>query len=167
MWEAVSHKTGTDGGGYSELEKFVSAEYPGRKIDFAWATQDCMSLDGIPYIGLHRKSQPNIYVATGFNKWGMTGAMSASIVLQDLIKKGKSEFEDLFSPSRSVWHKQLAINLGSAVGNILKPGRKCTHMGCALKWNPQERSWGCPCHGSRYAEDGSVLENPAKRGKNN
>jgi glycine/D-amino acid oxidase-like deaminating enzyme/nitrite reductase/ring-hydroxylating ferredoxin subunit len=38
---------------------------------------------------------------------------------------------------------------------------RCTHMGCLLRFNAAERSWDCPCHGSRFAVDGSVLEGPA------
>ena len=95
----------------------------------------------------------------------MTGAMSAAIVLQQFVAKGKSEYGELFSPKRSIAHPQLVVNLASAVGNILRPGRRCTHMGCALQWNSEERSWDCPCHGSRFTEGGEVLENPAKRKK--
>lgn len=157
------HKTGTKGGGFQELEQFASQKYPDKKISFAWATQDCMSLDGIPYIGYHSKARKNVLVATGFNKWGMTSAMSSAIVLEQMITKGKSEYEELFSPKRSMLHPQILINLGSAVGNIVRPGKRCTHMGCALRWNTQERTWDCPCHGSKFAENGKVLENPAKR----
>lgn len=36
-----------------------------------------------------------------------------------------------------------------------------SHLGCALKWNPVEHSWDCPCHGSRFGEDGTLIDNPA------
>ena len=40
----------------------------------------------------------------------------------------------------------------------------CSHMGCLVTWNDGERSWDCPCHGSRFDLDGSVLETPAVEG---
>ena len=59
-------------------------------------------------------------------------------------------------------HPQLAINALEAVGNLLIPTTKrCPHMGCALKWNPEERSWDCSCHGSRFTEAGKLINNPA------
>ena len=39
----------------------------------------------------------------------------------------------------------------------------CTHLGCRIAWNQAERSWDCPCHGSRFDVDGGVLQGPAVR----
>ena len=157
------HRTGKAGGGYQAVYDFVQEKYPESKIVYTWATQDCMTLDDIPYIGVHSKGMPYLYVSTGFQKWGMTNAMAAAIVLRDCIVKGECEYEKLFSPSRSMFHIQLPINLAVSTADFLAPGKRCSHLGCSLKWNPQEHTWDCPCHGSRFQEDGRVLDNPAKK----
>ena len=89
--------------------------------------------------------------------------MIASIVLRDLISTGKSEYEALFSPQRSMLSGQLFVNMASAAGNLLRPGKRCPHMGCALKWNKVEKTWDCPCHGSRFDRRGDLITGPAKR----
>ena len=75
------------------------------------------------------------------------------------------DWAEVFSPARSILHKQLFINAAEAVGKLLTPtAPRCPHMGCALKYNSQEHSWDCPCHGSRFAEDGELIDNPATGG---
>lgn len=121
-----------------------------------------MSLDDIPYIGQYSKSTPNFFVASGFNKWGMTGAMVSAMILSDMIQGKENDFANVFNPSRSILKPQLLVNGFEATKNLLTFSKKrCPHLGCALKWNSAERSWDCPCHGSRFAENGKVLNNPA------
>ena len=121
-----------------------------------------MTLDGIPYIGRYSKATPDLYVATGFNKWGMTSSMVSAMILCDLVQGRENPYAAIFSPSRTVLRPQLLVNAAGAAVNLLTPTKpRCPHMGCALKWNAQERSWDCPCHGSRFGEDGKLLDNPA------
>ncbi len=157
-----SHRTGKKGGSYLELEAFAKKHYPQAKIKYKWATQDCMTLDDMPYIGKYSKSTENLYVATGFNKWGMTSSMVASIILCDLVLGKKNKYSEVFSPSRSMLHPQLAINGFESICGLLSFTKKrCPHLGCGLKWNKYEHSWDCSCHGSRFSEKGQVLNNPA------
>ena len=157
-----SHKTGKKGGGWQELRDFSQKYYPDANEKYFWATQDCMSLDHIPYIGKYSKHRGDYFVAAGFNKWGMTSSMAAAMILKDLILEKENPYAEVFSPSRSMLKPQLLVNGGEAVMNLLTPTTKrCPHLGCALKWNPAEHSWDCPCHGSRFEADGRLLSNPA------
>ena len=157
-----SHRTGKPGGNWEVLEEFAHIHYPGASIRYRWATQDCMTLDGIPYIGNYSRNTPDLYVATGFNKWGMTSAMAAAKILTNLVQDKDDPCAPVFSPSRSMFHPQLALNAWEATVNLLTPTpKRCPHMGCALKWNPQEHSWDCPCHGSRFTFQGKLIDNPA------
>ena len=156
------HRTGKIGGNYAELRSFAKVHYPACAEAYVWATQDCMSLDGVPYIGQYSKALPNVYVATGFNKWGMTASMAAAEILCDSILGKENDCAPVFSPSRSMLTVQLAVNGGTFLTDVLTPTKKrCPHLGCALKWNPTEHTWDCLCHGSRFAEDGKLIENPA------
>ena len=162
-----AHRTGKKGGNYTELACMANKYFPSAVERYRWAAQDCMTLDHIPYIGQYSRHTRNLYVATGFNKWGMTGSMTAAMLLKDLILEKENEYTALFSPSRSILRPQLAVNAAEAVSNLMTfSTKRCPHMGCALKWNPSEHSWDCPCHGSRFTEEGRIINNPAMRDMN-
>jgi len=157
-----SHRTGKQGGSYGELRSFQKQHYPHAAERFNWAAQDTMSLDGIPYIGHYSANTPNLYVAAGFNKWGMTGSMVSAEIISGMIAGEPPDYAPVFSPSRSMLKPQLFVNCFEATKNLLIPTtRRCPHLGCALKYNKQEHSWDCACHGSRFSESGKLLNNPA------
>ena len=84
--------------------------------------------------------------------------------LGDRITKRASDSTDGLAPGEamlsSVGRKQIAISRAQD-GALHAVSARCTHMGCIVNWNPAETTWDCPCHGSRFAPDGSVLEGPA------
>lgn len=190
---------------YQNLEKFGNNIYTIESIPYYWSTQDCMPLDNIPYVGNLSENTPNIYIATGFRKWGMTNSTASAIILKDLIVNGSSPWGDVYNPSRftpmasiknfivenfnvaeqfisgkvSRLPDELDIPVGD--GKVLEiKGKRvgvyrdennklyfvdttCPHLGCELKWNLAEKSWDCPCHGSRYTYKGEVLEGPTTK----
>lgn len=122
------------------------------------------------------------YVATGYKKWGMSSAMAASLLLADLVTGGENPYEKLFTPQRLLIKAasgNLATDIGESIRGLSKgwlhpwkrqeeTGEKrwtrCSHLGCRLEWNPDEESWDCPCHGSRFDREGHLLDEPAKCG---
>lgn len=156
------HKTGKRGGSYRELEEFAKKHYKNSRQVASWAAQDCMSLDNICYIGRYSKKTPELYTASGFNKWGMTSSMVAARILSDEMQGIRNEFSAVFSPDRSILKPQLFVNgVSSMEGMLSLSTKRCPHLGCALKWNKAEHSWDCPCHGSRFSKEGKLLDNPA------
>lgn len=157
-----SHRTGKQGEDWKELSRFAKKNYPDAREVCRWATQDCMSLDGVSYIGRYSKNTENLYVATGYNKWGMTSSMVGAMVLTDLVQGKKNMYSEVFSPTRSILKPQLAVNIAEATAGLLSfRTPRCPHLGCALKYNKQEHSWDCSCHGSRFSKDGNLIDNPA------
>lgn len=155
-------RTGKHNGGWQELRDFAATHYPQAQERYFWAAQDCMSLDRVPYIGQYGRRTSRFYVATGFNKWGMTGSMVSALLLSDMLTGRQNDWGDAFDPCRSILTPQLLVNGLESTVNLLTPTvPRCPHLGCALKWNAAEHSWDCPCHGSRFAEDGNVIDNPA------
>lgn len=193
---------------YRALVDFAAAHFTVEDIPYHWSAQDCMTLDGIPYAGHFTSDTPNLYVATGFGKWGMTNSTASAMLIKDLIVKGHCEWKEVYSPSRfdlsaSIKHMvgenaNVAANLikgklspvpedidlqadeGKVLqidghragvykdpeGNLHVVDTTCTHMGCELNWNSAEKSWDCPCHGSRFDVEGEVIEGPALRSLN-
>lgn len=203
-----SHRTGENekGGIYECLMQAAKEYFPNSRVETCWSAQDCMPHDGIPFIGKYSIFTPYLYVATGFQKWGMTSSVVAAIVLRDELCGRKNPYEKLFSPQRlnirasfgnllhdigmsvkgltkGILHRpnESADSLAPGHGGIVTVGGKryacyrdeagtlhkisarCPHMGCELTWNLDEKSWDCPCHGSRFDMDGHLLDNPAKK----
>lgn len=175
------HRTGVEpkhkavtGCRYEMLRSRARELYPGCREAFRWSAQDCMTLDGLPYIGRFSRRKPNWYVATGFGKWGMTSAMVSARILTALISGQNLPEADIFSPQRRFTAqatRKLAVHGAYTVKGLAKHllpsgnGRvipNCPHMGCRLEWNPEEESYDCPCHGSRFDRDGQLVDGPAQ-----
>lgn len=188
---------------YEELINFAKDIFTVEDIPYRWSTQDYDTPDGIPYIGHFTSDTPNMYVATGFQKWGMTNSMVAAMIIRDMIVEGKSKWQDIYNPSRKniipsaknfiIENLKVAENLlegklsplpddidvkpteakvakikGERIGIYRDEegeyhlvNTTCPHMGCELNWNPAEKSWDCPCHGSRFTYKGEIIEGPA------
>ncbi len=172
------HRTGENicGGKYKMLFEAAEQYYPESQKEAYWSAQDCMPHDKIPFIGKYSVFTPNLYVATGFQKWGMTSSMIAAMILRDELNGISNPYTELFTPQRihllaampALCH-DIGISVkGLAKGWLFLPQKRkapfrCPHMGCELTWNPDEESWDCPCHGSRFDADGKWLDNPTKK----
>ncbi len=176
-----SHRTGkgvdihadtckNHGKGYAYLREMAGKYYPHLQEKTAWAAQDCMPHDEVPFIGKYSIFRPYWYVATGFHKWGMTSAMISAMEICHEICYGESLYGRVFSPQRFYFQaamKNLLIDIGESVKGLWKgffgeDEHRCPHMGCELEWNEAEQSWDCPCHGSRFTKEGELLDNPAQ-----
>lgn len=166
------YKTGTEiiGNSFEYLKKYVRTFFPLAKEILSWTAEDCISLDKIPYIGDFSKIMENVYVATGFNKWGMTSSNISANIITDKILGRENKYEDIYRSSRLelIKNKDEELNMmKEATDSIVVKRIKgtetptCTHLGCKLSWNALEKTWDCPCHGSRYDEYGNVIESPA------
>ena len=189
---------------YTFLENIAKSLYPDCKIIKYWNTQDCITLDKLPYVGKFSNIYPNMYIATGFNKWGMTTSNVAANILKDKILNKKNIYEDVYTATR--FHalknfKQVYLNLNQTIQSILinklkikpdilenipsntgkiiklnninigiykdenniihKINPYCSHLKCLLTFNSQDKTWDCPCHGSRFDIDGNLLNGPA------
>lgn len=168
-----SHRTGknTKGGCLCRLQDFARECYEEAEISHIWSNQDGITHDGLPFIGRYSRSSPRIFVATGFNKWGMTLSCVASELIADLICGKHNDYEALYSPQRLNLRAaagKFMVDAGYSVaglvsGLVSKKERKCSHLGCRLQKNADENTWECPCHGSQFDEKGRVKFSPAQK----
>lgn len=201
-----AHRTGENpaGGRYHELREAARILFPDSREVAHWSAQDCMTASDVPYIGRFSAKSQNYYVATGFQKWGMSSAMAAAEILTALICDGSHPDAAVFDPSdlrqqkagkvasegihavrglgRRLLHgsSPLPEDLPVGHGGVAEVDGKqmgvyraeedlyyavdlrCPHLGCRLEWNADEKSWDCPCHGSRFSYTGQRIGEPAQ-----
>ena len=121
MLGGISQRTGENesGGSYDKLRNIAKDLYPNSREKCHWSAQDCMTIDGIPYIGKYADSTPNIYVATGFNKWGMTSSMVSAMIISDLILEKDNDFSEIFSPKRF----DLSLSINNIANDLVKTAK--------------------------------------------
>lgn len=207
LLSGCSHKVGKTSGvsdPYSTLTTFAHSIDSNSQLISKWVTEDSVSLDKLPYIGKFSSFMPNMFIPSGFKKWGMTLSNVASNIIVDEILGNKNEYSDIFDSTRlhpiqnkeemgnmlkeatssivikkfnlpSATIQSIALNEGKIIefegakvgvykdkdGNIYKIKPVCPHLGCELSWNPVNKSWDCPCHGSRFDYSGKLLYGPA------
>jgi Rieske Fe-S protein len=201
-----SHKTGQSDEveRHERLEAWARERFDVRSVEYRWATQDNMPVDGIPFVGRLHPFTSHLWTATGFLKWGLTNGTAAGMMLADLIAGRENAWASTFDSTRlkplaaakdfvlenanvgmryvvdylkpaDTSVDELAPGEGGLVRNgLLKAAAYrdddgvlharsaiCTHLRCNVEWNAAERTWDCPCHGSRFGIDGEVIQGPA------
>ena len=103
LLSGMEHKTGSKidlSNAYNNLEKIAKEIYSDAKVRYRWETQDCITLDKIPYVGEYSYLMKNVFVATGYKKWGMTTSNIAANIITDLILGRENKYEKLFKSTR-------------------------------------------------------------------
>lgn len=134
--------------------------------EYLWSNTDIITNDGLPYIG---KIDDNLLIGTGYNTWGLASSVLAGKILSDIILNKKNDYIDLFDPKRSNLEQIIGgfnsvyRSISGYVQGITKSKSKlsCTHIGCKLIYNEIEKTYDCPCHGSRFDINGRVIMAPA------
>jgi glycine/D-amino acid oxidase-like deaminating enzyme len=169
------HPTGEDADTrrrYGALERFAREQFSATEVTHRWSAHDLQPADGLPYIGRYTPLSHHVWTAAGFRKWGMTNATMAAEILTERLAGRDHDLAATFDTNRLDPRKAAT----GVVKEVVKDTRHfvldhlrrrdapvCTHLGCRLSWNTAETSWDCPCHGSRFAADGTVLTGPATK----
>jgi Rieske Fe-S protein len=85
----------------------------------------------------------------------------------DYVTPGETQSENQIQPGEGAVVRQGLKKLAvyrDETGKLHRASAVCPHLGCIVHWNSLERTWDCPCHGSRFGIDGSVLNGPAAGG---
>jgi glycine/D-amino acid oxidase-like deaminating enzyme len=173
-----------------ELASWARQHYPGAMQTHYWSAQDYTPADDLPYVGSILPGNDKIFVATGFDKWGMTNGTAAALALSSRILGGRMDWANAFAswsphelsgiPTAMQLNLEVGFNLAKGWISVLVPGHGlqarsivdgvehcvsavCPHLGGIVNWNDADESWDCPLHGSRFAPDGTLLEGPATR----
>lgn len=109
---------------YKILEKHIKEKFGCEYNDIAaeFAAQDCMTFDMLPFVGKYSRGVDNVYVVTGFNKWGFTTSAAAADIIADSIE-GKNQDGNIFDPRRIYALKnpiKAARNLGTVMGSYIE-----------------------------------------------
>ncbi|MDS9472133.1 FAD-dependent oxidoreductase [Sporosarcina pasteurii] len=170
-----SHTAGVEGnttGHYERLYADLKDTFRLTSFITGWSAQDPETPDLIPYAGKITTSLPHVYISTGNRKWGLSNSLAGAKIISDQIVGRENPATALYAPNRTGFGDKLlqALKLTGLVvkefttGHIARTDAPiCTHMGCRTRWNNAEETWDCPCHGSRFRKDGSVLEGPATK----
>lgn len=155
---------------YKELKEEMMSTFGMEEPPFMWSAQDPNTPDKVPYIGPISEDTPDLYIATGYRKWGLSNSLVAGEILSSSITRENHPAAKLYSPSRDQFGKNLLRGLstiGFVTANLAEgyltriEAPKCTHLGCKTRWNKGDETWDCPCHGSRFDKNGNVIEGPA------
>ena len=154
---------------YESVETWARSWFDVASVEARWSAQDYVPVDGMPFVG-RLLPRSDIFVATGFAKWGMTNGTAAGMMLADAIAGRPNPWLEAFDSTRlkgPLTSRAFYVENADSVGGHLVAERvrkptapTCRHLGCPLSLNVAEDTWDCPCHGSRYSASGEVLQGP-------
>lgn len=175
LLSGASHTAGIEGNTaehYEQLYEDMKDTFKLSSFITGWSAQDPETPDLIPYAGKISSALPHVYISTGYRKWGLSNALASAKIISDQIVGRENKASALYAPDRTGFGAFFlqAMKLTGLVAKEFTTGHLtrreapiCTHLGCRTRWNNAEETWDCPCHGSRFRKDGSVLEGPATR----